>query len=147
MIATPARARRRSAGISGTPGDSTIRSAPVKIGSGWPPSASSTPAGSAASAAPRSPAPRLSVTVTRAPRAAHSRAAATPERPSPTTSTRLALQIDRHRTLSVSNSPRIAQANETIQKRTTIRDSGQPFFSKWWWIGAIRKTRCPVRLK
>src|SRR5438552_2703391 len=48
------------------------------------------------------------------------------------------LQIDRHRTLSVSNSPRIAQANDTIQKRTTIRDSGQPFFSKWWWIGAIR---------
>ena len=32
-----------------------------------------------------------------------------------------------------------------IQKRITICASPQPFFSKWWWIGAIRKTRRPVR--
>lgn len=34
-----------------------------------------------------------------------------------------------------------------IQKRITICGSAQPFFSKWWWIGAIRNTRRPVRLK
>ncbi len=28
----------------------------------------------------------------------------------------------------------------TIQKRITTLDSGQPFASKWWWIGAMRKT-------
>ena len=36
---------------------------------------------------------------------------------------------------------------ETIQKRITTVDSGQPIFSKWWWIGAIRKMRFPVALK
>ena len=25
--------------------------------------------------------------------------------------------------------------------------SDHAFISKWWWIGAIRKTRLPVRLK
>ena len=40
--------------------------------------------------------------------------------------------------------PRMA---DTIQNRTTIFCSAQPSFSKWWWIGAIRKTRLPVRLK
>ena len=34
-----------------------------------------------------------------------------------------------------------------IQKRITTWLSVQPFFSKWWWIGAIRKTRLPVILK
>ena len=34
-----------------------------------------------------------------------------------------------------------------IQKRTMTRGSGQPFSSKWWWIGAIRNTRLPVNLK
>jgi len=34
-----------------------------------------------------------------------------------------------------------------IQNRITICGSAQPFFSKWWWIGAIRNTRLPVRLK
>jgi len=28
----------------------------------------------------------------------------------------------------------------TIQKRITTLDSGQPFASKWWWTGAMRKT-------
>ena len=36
---------------------------------------------------------------------------------------------------------------ETIQKRTTIFCSAQPSFSKWWWIGAIRKTRLPGQLE
>ena len=35
---------------------------------------------------------------------------------------------------------------ETIQKRITTVDSDQPTFSKWWWIGAIRKILRPVRL-
>ena len=51
------------------------------------------------------------------------------------------------RTFKVSSRPRTAQEKETIQKRTTMRDSGQPIFSKWWWMGAIRKTRFPVALK
>ena len=35
-----------------------------------------------------------------------------------------------------------------IQKRTTIVTSAQPFSSKWWWIGLIRKMRLPrVSLK
>ena len=42
--------------------------------------------------------------------------------------------------------PRIAQAKDTIQKRTTILDSGHPSFSKWWWIGAIKKMRFFVLL-
>ena len=32
-----------------------------------------------------------------------------------------------------------------IQKRTTIVTSAQPFSSKWWWIGLIRKMRLPPR--
>ena len=30
---------------------------------------------------------------------------------------------------------------EMIQNRTMMRGSGQPFFSKWWWIGAIKNCR------
>ena len=33
-----------------------------------------------------------------------------------------------------------------IQKRITIVDSAHPFFSKWWWIGAILKILFPVNL-
>ena len=44
-------------------------------------------------------------------------------------------------------SPISARISEMIQKRITICGSCQPFFSKWWWIGAIRNTRRPVRLK
>ena len=50
------------------------------------------------------------------------------------------------RTFKVRSKPTMAQKKETIQKRTTMRDSGQPFFSKWWWIGAIRKMRLLVAL-
>ena len=34
-----------------------------------------------------------------------------------------------------------------IQKRMTMVGSCQPCFSKWWWSGAMRKTRLPVSLK
>jgi hypothetical protein len=34
-----------------------------------------------------------------------------------------------------------------IQKRITMVGSAQPFFSKWWCSGAMRKTRLPVSLK
>ena len=34
-----------------------------------------------------------------------------------------------------------------IQNRITIVDSAHPFFSKWWWIGAILKILLPVSLK
>ena len=44
-------------------------------------------------------------------------------------------------------SPIRARISEMIQKRMTICGSAQPRFSKWWWIGAIRNTRLPVRLK
>ncbi len=30
---------------------------------------------------------------------------------------------------------------DTIQKRTMILVSDQPLSSKWWWMGAMRKTR------
>ena len=51
-----------------------------------------------------------------------------------------------HRSFSV-DSPIRARISAMIQKRITIWLSFQPFFSKWWWIGAIRKTRLPVFLK
>jgi hypothetical protein len=50
-----------------------------------------------------------------------------------------------YRNFSVA-SPTIARISDTIQNRITICGSAQPFFSKWWWIGAIRKTRFLVRL-
>src|SRR5205823_250431 len=39
-----------------------------------------------------------------------------------------------------------ARMMETIQKRTMIFGSAQPCSSKWWWMGAMRKMRRPVRL-
>ena len=35
---------------------------------------------------------------------------------------------------------------DIIQNRTTTVDSAHPFFSKWWWIGAILKILFPVNL-
>src|SRR3546814_20959598 len=49
------------------------------------------------------------------------------------------LTIDVARPISTSTT-------EMIQKRTITPGSGQPLSSKWWWIGAIRNTRLPVRL-
>src|SRR5690349_5628474 len=42
--------------------------------------------------------------------------------------------------------PASASTKLMIQKRMTTVGSDQPRCSKWWWIGAIRKTRFPVRL-
>src|SRR3954469_17611005 len=42
--------------------------------------------------------------------------------------------------------PASASTKLMIQKRITTVGSDQPRCSKWWWIGAIRKTRLPVRL-
>src|SRR5947209_7242841 len=42
--------------------------------------------------------------------------------------------------------PASASTKLMIQKRITTVGSDQPKCSKWWWIGAIRKTRLPVRL-
>ena len=50
-----------------------------------------------------------------------------------------------HLSLSV-ESPASASTKLTIQKRITTVGSDQPRCSKWWWIGAIRNTRLPVRL-
>src|SRR4051794_2391857 len=50
-----------------------------------------------------------------------------------------------HLSLSVAR-PASASTKLMIQKRITTVGSDQPICSKWWWIGAIRKTRFPVRL-
>ena len=50
-----------------------------------------------------------------------------------------------HRSFSVDR-PASASTKAMIQKRITTVGSLQPFCSKWWWIGAIRNTRRPVRL-
>ena len=51
-----------------------------------------------------------------------------------------------YRSLSVA-SPASASTVAMIQKRITTVGSAQPFCSKWWCNGAIRKTRLPVSLK
>ena len=43
--------------------------------------------------------------------------------------------------------PTNAKIIAIIQNLITIVDSAQPFFSKWWWIGAILKILLPVNLK
>ena len=50
-----------------------------------------------------------------------------------------------HRSFSVAR-PASASTKLMIQKRITTVGSDQPRCSKWWWIGAIRNTRLPVRL-
>src|SRR5690606_6212079 len=52
---------------------------------------------------------------------------------------------DDHRSFSVAR-PSTARTMAMIQKRITTVDSFQPSCSKWWWIGAMRKIRLPVRL-
>ena len=78
-----------------------------------------------------------------APRAARNRAALRPERPRPSTSTRCPV-TSRISAASARRGRRAPRIAEMIQKRITIVCSCQPSFSKWWWIGAIRKTRLPV---
>ena len=130
VTGTPAARAARSGAISGTPGDSTMRSAPVKI-------ASRVTAERLLHARRQRRQRRAQIARGAAVGDGDARAARRAQlrrgdarAPEPDHEHALVLQIDRHRTLSVSNSPRIAQANDTIQKRTTIRDSGQPFFSK-----------------
>ena len=50
-----------------------------------------------------------------------------------------------HRSFSVDR-PASASTKLMIQKRITTVGSDQPRCSKWWWIGAMRNTRLPVRL-
>ena len=40
----------------------------------------------------------------------------------------------------------MARMIEIIQNLITTVDSGHPFFSKWWWIGAILNILFPVSL-
>src|SRR6185312_2567627 len=55
-------------------------------------------------------------------------------------------ESEHHRTFNVAR-PTSTSTTEMIQNRTITRGSGQPFNSKWWWIGAIRNTRLPRNLK
>src|SRR5688572_15309618 len=87
MTSTPAARAARVSSSSGTPGDMTIRSAPVKLSSTWPPSSSLAQPASVAIGRASFSAGALSVTVTWAPREARNFAADTPERASPTTTT------------------------------------------------------------
>src|SRR5262249_47255498 len=50
-----------------------------------------------------------------------------------------------HRSFKVAR-PAIARIEAMIQNRMTMVGSCQPFFSKWWCSGAMRKTRLPVSL-
>ena len=86
----------------------------------------------------------------RAPPALRARAAVSPDLPRPKTAilrpSKPGTGIMAYRSFRVAR-PASASMAETIQKRITTVDSGQPIFSKWWWIGAIRKMRLPVALK
>ncbi len=57
----------------------------------------------------------------------------------------LSREVDHQRSFN-EESATSARMIETIQNRTTICCSGHPSCSKWWWTGAIRKTRRPVIL-
>ncbi len=56
-----------------------------------------------------------------------------------------AQEVEHQRTFRVAR-PISTSTTLMIQKRTITRGSGQPFSSKWWWIGAMRKMRLPVSL-
>jgi hypothetical protein len=87
MTSTPAARAERVSASSGTPGDMTMRSAPVKLAGSWPPSSRVAQPPSAAMRSPSRSAGAASVTVTRAPRPAANRATAMPVWASPTTRT------------------------------------------------------------
>lgn len=130
--------------VSGTPGDSTsaccaAQSISRRSATGTPsPRAASTCAGLSSQAA------------TLAPPAISDLAVASPDPPSPNSATlrpsKVEAAIIPHLNFRVA-SPIMARPTEIIQNRTTTWLSVQPSFSKWWWIGAIRKTRFPVSLK
>src|SRR5690242_11606728 len=131
---------------AGTPGLGMMRSCSKKVLSWWPPSSSEIPASlNFPIASPISLSLRVSVAVTRAPRAAQKRAVATPVRASPTASTRFPRKSVPHDIESFR--PRLApqalylnfnvvSANNantraSIQKRTMTFDSLHPNSSKW----------------
>src|SRR5690606_31752885 len=58
---------------------------------------------------------------------------------------RVAWKRERHRSFSVARATR-ASMMLMIQNRTMTFGSAQPLSSKWWWMGAMRNTRCPVSL-
>src|SRR6185295_8585738 len=68
-----------------------------------------------------------------------------PTQPEPNDVDVLAREFD-HRSFS-EDRPISASNIEMIQNRTIILGSAQPFFSKWWWMGAIKNTRLPNSLK
>ena len=148
MTGTPAARASAIAGCAGgTPGLSTIRSAPSSVWGRCPPSSSSTPASrSCASSAIVS---RMSVSVTVAPRRTSSSAAATPLLAAPTTTTRLPddgeRRVRRHRSFKV---VRLNSAKMIARMTNRVMTFGslQPMSSKWWCSGAMRKTRLPVSL-
>ena len=136
-------------GISGTPGDSTIRvGVDERLRCVCPPSSQVHARRACARASPMSA--RLSVTVTCAPRCCAELRDREPG---------LARADDQHlvrsdagddvvvhqRTFSVASATS-ASMKQMIQKRTMTFGSAQPLSSKWWWIGAILKTRLPVSL-
>jgi hypothetical protein len=134
--------------VSGTPGDS-IRAENFDQSA----VAGSTTASPSDRALPRD-ASFSSHRATLAPPAIRARAAVRPVRPRPNTATVLPSKPRTgitwrplpYRILRVAR-PTSASTTATIQKRITTVDSRQPSFSKWWWIGAIRKMRRPVVLK
>ena len=82
---------------------------------------------------------------TSAPPASSAAAAARPERARPSTATLRPSKpgtriIAAYRNFNVA-SPAIARMAAMIQKRMTMVGSDQPFCSKWWCSGAMRKTR------
>src|SRR5215467_10400343 len=90
MVTPPARAVCRMGASAGTPGLGMTKSVSSSSSSLWPASWRETPAArSGAMELPNSVSARVSVAVTRAPRAAQKIAVATPVLDSPTTSTRL----------------------------------------------------------
>ncbi len=91
MIGSPNARTCFSSGVSnGTPGDTTIKSCRRNVSSPCPPASTMIPASSSAGISFSSAATlRASDTVTRAPRSRRNSAAAIPDFPNPTTSTRL----------------------------------------------------------
>src|SRR5215475_9062991 len=86
------RACTSGAASTGTPGLTTIRSCPRNVRSPWPPVSTAMPWSRSRGISSRSwSGDFVSETVTRAPRAFRNSADATPDLPSPTTSTRLSL--------------------------------------------------------
>ena len=130
---------------SGTPGETTIKSCRRNVSSPWPPLSTMIPASSSVGISRASAAAdRVSLTVTRAPRALRNSAAAIPLLPNPTTSTRLFFKsiianssldccsyysVLPHRSFNVVNA-NSANTSARIQNRAITFDSDHPINSK-----------------